>query len=83
MDVTYLAGLAARDWGLWRTTTMVARRAAAFAAELEGFEHAQVVRERVGEFIDALDAAPKSHAWRFRHRLGDKVRWYEIPKEKG
>ncbi|MEA2316624.1 MAG: hypothetical protein QOD44_813 [Solirubrobacteraceae bacterium] len=82
VDVEYLACLAAKDWGLWRTTTMVARRAAEFARELEGFEHADIVAARTGEYLAALDAAPKSRAWRLRHRVGDKKRWYELPEEK-
>jgi hypothetical protein len=82
IDVDHLAGLAAKDWGLWRTTTMVARRAADFARELDGFEHASVVCARVDEYVEALDAAPKSRAWRLRHRVGDKKRWYELPEEK-
>ncbi|MEA2248995.1 MAG: hypothetical protein QOH46_3524 [Solirubrobacteraceae bacterium] len=83
VDVDHLARLAAKDWGLWRTTTMVARRAAEFATELEGFEHASVVEDRVDEYLAALDAVPKSRAWRLRHRVGDKKRWYELPEEKG
>jgi hypothetical protein len=82
IDLAYLAGLAARDWGLWRTTTMVARGAARFAFELEGFGSAELVADRVGEYVAALDAVPKSRAWRLRHRVGDKKRWYELPEEK-
>jgi hypothetical protein len=83
VDVDYLARLTAKDWGLWRTTTMVARRAAEFACELEGFEHAELIEDRVDQYLAALDAAPKSRAWRLRHRVGDKKRWYELPEEKG
>ncbi|MEA2268198.1 MAG: hypothetical protein QOC64_808 [Solirubrobacteraceae bacterium] len=83
VDVEYLARLAARDWGLWRTTTMVARRATQFASELEGFAHAELVADRLGAYLAALDAVPKSRGWRLRHKVGDKVRWYELPEEKG
>lgn len=82
IDLDHLARLAAKDWGLWRTTTMVARRAAEFARGLDGFGYADVVEERAEQFIAALDAAPKSRGWRLRHRVGDKVRWYELPEEK-
>ena len=34
INVDYLCGLAARDWGLWRTMTMVARRLDAHAPTL-------------------------------------------------
>jgi hypothetical protein len=40
-----------------------------------------VVRSRVQELLDDLDAAPKSVAWRLRARVGERLRWYEIPEE--
>jgi hypothetical protein len=82
VDVEYLAELAARDWGLWRTTTMVAERAIEFAAALDGFQHASLVTTRAREYIAALNAAPKSRAWRLRQRVGDRKRWYELPEDK-
>jgi hypothetical protein len=82
VDLDYLTGLVARDWGLWRTTTMVARRAADFAAELESFEHASTVGARVERLIETFEAAPKSKAWRLRARVGDRKRWYELPEGK-
>jgi hypothetical protein len=82
VDVSYLAALVSHDWGLWRTTTMVARRAADFATKLEGFQHAATVRARVEQLIEAFDAAPKSRGWRLRARVGDRKRWYELPEGK-
>ena len=29
----------------------------------------------------AIDSAPKSRRWRLRARLGDRVRWYELPED--
>lgn len=83
IDLEYLTGLVGRDWGLWRTTTMIANRAADFAAELDGFEHAEVILERVTALVAAFTAVPKSAGWRLRARLGDRVRWYELPEAKG
>jgi hypothetical protein len=40
-----------------------------------------VVRSRVQELLHDLDAAPKSIAWRLRARVGERLRWYEIPEE--
>jgi len=28
-----------------------------------------------------IDAAPKSLRWRTRARVGERVRWYELPEE--
>jgi hypothetical protein len=77
INVRYLSDLAASDWGLWRTTTMVAKRAAVYARGLEGFDHAA---QMLGEYVEALDRAPKTRSWRLRARVGDRKRWYELPE---
>jgi hypothetical protein len=30
-----------------------------------------------------IDQAPKTRAWRIRSRIGERVRWYDIPEEVG
>jgi hypothetical protein len=30
---------------------------------------------------EIADAAPKSMQWKMRSRVGDRVRWYELPEE--
>jgi hypothetical protein len=82
VDLDYLVALVAEDWGLWRTTTMVARRAIEFARDLHGFVPAERAIERLSTYVRAADAAPKSRAWRLRDRVGDRKRWYELPEEK-
>lgn len=81
IDLGYLAALAGEDWGLWRTTTVVAERAADFAESLADFEGAARVRAQVGRFSAALGEAPKSRRWRMRAKVGERKRWYELPEE--
>ncbi|MEA2268915.1 MAG: hypothetical protein QOC64_1525 [Solirubrobacteraceae bacterium] len=77
----HLGRLAADDWGLWRTMTMVLDRASAFAGELGDERVAAVVPRRAGELTDAIEEAPKSRRWKLRARLGERKRWYELPEE--
>jgi hypothetical protein len=81
INVAYLCELAGRDWGLWRTITMVAGRLDAHAPSLGDEEIESAVREKVAELQSRLEAAPKTRGWRLRARLGDRVRWYELPEE--
>jgi hypothetical protein len=81
IDLAYLADLAGSDWGLWRTTTMVARRADAWAAQLPGLPSPERVHRQVCRLIDSLEAAPKSRAWKLRARIGERKRWYTLPEE--
>jgi hypothetical protein len=30
--------------------------------------------------LELLEAVPKTLRWRLRDRIGDRVRWYELPE---
>lgn len=81
VNSTYIAGLGASDWGLWRTMGMVSERSERFALELPDFEAAAVVVERLQRLRAELGSVPKSRAWKLRARIGDRKRWYELPEE--
>ncbi len=71
----------AKDWGWYRTATEVLEKSAAFARGLEGFPERDRVLARLAALRGAIDAAPKSRAWKMRARIGDRVRWYDVPEE--
>ena len=81
INLRYLTDLTAADWGLWRTTTMVAERADAYARTLDGFDRVNDVHEQVRRFLEALEESPKSRSWKLRARIGERKRWYELPEE--
>jgi hypothetical protein len=83
VNSTYIGALVASDWGLWRTIGIVAERSERFARELPGFESGTVVAERLRRLRAQLDEVPKSRGWKLRARIGDRVRWYQIPEEVG
>ena len=75
------------DWGWWRTATMNLDKLALLAEgehqdllpEARRFEPAEQAR-RVRAFCDEV---PKSMKWKLRAKVGDRVRWYELPEEVG
>lgn len=71
-DVPYLEGLVADDWGLWRTLTITLARLPELQPGLA--ERAQALRQ-------VLDDTPKGRRFRLRARLGERMRWYELPDE--
>jgi hypothetical protein len=81
VNSTYIADLAASDWGLWRTLGVVAERTEQFALDLPGFEAGGLVAERLKRLRKKLDTVPKSRGWKLRARVGDRKRWYELPEE--
>jgi hypothetical protein len=81
INSAYIAGLAASDWGLWRTLGMVAERSEQFALTLPGFEAKDVVAGRLRRLREELDSVPKTRGWKLRARIGERKRWYEVPEE--
>jgi len=79
-----VAELCARDWGLWRTITrnLEGCRADVGSYELPPGEAAETVR-RFDALLERIEREPKSRGWRMRARVGERVRWYELPEEPG
>jgi hypothetical protein len=77
IDAGHIAGLLARDWGFHHTATRNLRR----VAELTGERHDHVA-ERIGRLLDAIDAEPKSLAWRMRDKVGERKQWWQDVDEK-
>ena len=77
-----VAELCASDWGLWRTLTanLAAVRERAGEYELDDADRAAAAA-RVEALLERIEAEPKPRAWRLRARVGDRVRWYELPEE--
>jgi hypothetical protein len=82
LDASFVAGLCARDWGLWRTCTGSIDRLLANleSSPLDPGEAARV-QARLEALRGYLEAAPKTMKWRLRSQVGDKVRWYQQPEE--
>jgi hypothetical protein len=82
IDASFVAGLCARDWGLWRTCTGSIERLLSNldSSPLDPGE-AGLVQQRLERLRDGLEAEPKTMKWRLRSQVGDKVRWYQQPEE--
>jgi len=81
INLPYLGTLLGSDWGLWRTTTMVALRADEFARDLKEYSNAGRIHTQVVRFIEEMERAPKSRGWKLRARIGESKRWYDLPEE--
>jgi len=69
----------ARDWGLWRTTTMnldKVKQMAGQYSQLSDEEQSHVVKQ-VERSLERIEAEPKSRGWKLRARVGDRVKWYK------
>lgn len=79
INMALVAHLCAKDWGLWRTTTMNLDKVRQLA---QGYpqltvENKNHVVTRVKDALARIEAEPKPMAWRLRARVGDRVKWYK------
>lgn len=79
INSVYISSLAAQDWGLYRTLQLNRPRI------LDGLARVRLpdepVRGRLDALWQAIEAHPKPVTWRVRARIGDRVRWYDLPEE--
>lgn len=70
------------DWGLYKTTVTNLDRVRSYLDSLDIDEqrksrattNLQVLRR-------SIEASPKSMRWKLRARIGERVRWYELPED--
>jgi hypothetical protein len=70
------------DWGLWKTVTLSIGKVREFlgAFSLEPGVKTSL-EQRLDQLSRALDESPKGLKWKMRARIGEKVKWYDLPEE--
>lgn len=84
INTQVIADLGATDWGLYTTISKTNQKLddvmAGGDVELDESQ-VQTIRQRLATIQTAMDAAPKTLAWRMRAKVGTRVRWYEEVEE--
>ena len=80
IDVEYICGITGRDWGWYRTITKNLEEIPSSWADY-GLPQVGVVEERMNRLRQEIEERPKTTGWKLRARIGDRVRWYELPEE--
>ncbi|TMJ02093.1 MAG: hypothetical protein E6G99_12440 [Bacillati bacterium ANGP1] len=78
INATYIAGLLAQDWGFYRTWQLNLDRFRVALAPLQ--VPTDAVRSRLAALWQVIERHPKPVRWRLRARIGDRLRWYELPE---
>jgi len=82
VDPDYLGTLCARDWGLFHDVSRnLQRLGEALPGAGLGRLQRQAVAQRLARLTAAIDAAPKTMAWRLRARVGTRLRWWDVVEE--
>ena len=77
----YIAKLCGDDWGLWRTITLnLDRISSALPNYVPSSDGQARVKSKIDSLWKTLETEPKSFRWKVRARVGEKVKWYELPE---
>ncbi|HEY4028195.1 MAG TPA: nucleotidyltransferase family protein [Candidatus Dormibacteraeota bacterium] len=79
LEVDLIARDCADDWGLWRSMTGTLRAVRQQPPPL-ATEELSRLRGVAARLLEHLETAPKTLRWRLRDRVGERVRWYELPE---
>jgi hypothetical protein len=79
---SYLARMAAGDWGIYTTLTDNLGKTRSYVDELPlSAQAAATIRTRIDRLQGVMDSAPKSMGWKLRAKIGRRMAWYELPDE--
>ena len=84
INTDLIAGLCAKDWGLYTTVSLNLEKLRTMMDNGEiDLDEAQkeTIRKRLAAIQQAMDRAPKTMGWKMRARVGTRVRWYEEVEE--
>ena len=81
VDLAYVEEVWADDWPLWKTCQLTLAKVRREAADLMQEPGLGRVLEAVGVLDAISESGRKNLRWRLRARVGERVRWYEIPEE--
>jgi hypothetical protein len=83
IDTDYLEKVWGEDWPLWRTSQLTLEKIAhAAPSTVDGKASARIL-ESVRALAAILEFGRKSLRWKLRARVGERIRWYELPEEVG
>jgi hypothetical protein len=76
----YIGKLCSDDWGIWKTFTLNLEKIPEYLTEfLSDTGEQEVVRARLKQLKETIDAEPKSLRWKMRAKVGEKKQWYTLP----
>lgn len=78
INAPYIAGLLAQDWGFYRTLQLNLDRVRGALAQFA--VPTDAVCARLAALWQVIEMHPKPLRWRLRARIGDRLRWYELPE---
>jgi hypothetical protein len=81
IDIEYLERVWGEDWPLWRTSQLTLEKLRDSVPSILDGNRSAAVLESVAALGNVIDTGRKTLRWRLRARVGERIRWYELPEE--
>jgi hypothetical protein len=84
IDTDRFASVLSGDWGWWRTVTGSLAKLPGLLAEQPGLAPPYPRFDpltQAKQLAEVAESVPKGIKWKTRAKVGDRVRWYELPEE--
>jgi hypothetical protein len=83
INAEIISGLTSKDWGWWRTLTGNLATVDEFLDRYPQLtdKDRRVVRERLRQLEERIEARPKAIRWKLRSLIGERIKWYEEVEE--
>jgi hypothetical protein len=83
IDTDYLEMVWGEDWPLWKTCELTLGKIGRAAPSIVDEKTSGHILESVTALSTILESGRKTLRWKVRARIGERVRWYELPEETG
>lgn len=81
IDQDYILDLCCDDWGWYRTLTDSIDKCIEMAPDYLEEPRRSTVISKLQKLRRMMDERPKSLRWKMRAKVGERVRWYQLPDE--
>lgn len=81
IDVQRLTEVLSADWGFEHTARTNLEHVSRFATDGTQGRLTESIQAAVQQIQEALDQSSKTLTWKIRARIGERVRWYELPED--
>lgn len=81
IDQEYILRLCCGDWGWYRTLIDSIEKCCAMAPDYLEEPRRGIVVDKLQRLRRLMEERPKSLRWKMRARVGERVRWYQLPDE--
>ena len=83
IDIDHLERVWGNDWPLWKTSQLTLEKIRVVAPSIVDEPATTRILKTVAGLEAILDSGRKSLRWKLRARVGERIRWYELPEEVG